>query len=119
MFTQSMLTLLVGFSLFVIAKFLMTLYKQQIERMDSANESLRSMAENMQKTVDEKRRREKQLAKRKLDIERKRAYDQGRREAMESSNVTPINSYKALKDGDVPLNGREQPVEYNRAQNFD
>lgn len=121
MFAQTFFTVMTVFVLYVIGKFLMKLYNEHLDRMDSSNDSLRRMAENMEEAIAEKHRREKQLAKRKLDIERKRAYEQGRKEAIESGKVTPLrtaNSYAAFKNGDVPLNG-EQPADYNRAQNFD
>lgn len=120
MIEQAFFSSLFFFSLYVGGKFLIGLYREHIGLMDDANVSLRKMADNLEEQAMEKRRRAEELAKRKLEADKRRAYEKGRREAMDSGNVTPlrpVNSYAAAKNGDFPLN-REQPVEYDRAQEF-
>lgn len=129
MFEQAMFSAIFFFSIFVVGKYLLKLYDEHIKRLDESNNSLKDMANNMNEIVSDKRKRAEALANRKIEADKRKAYQQGKKEAIVSGKVTPIranvNSYQRFKDGESNVAEEQpveynhlQPVEYNRNQNF-
>lgn len=121
MLEQTFITGVILFVVFVVCQFVMKKYNEHIKRLDQSNESLSQIAKNINEITNEKNQRYKELAKRKNQADIKRAYEKGKREAMEaSSNVTQLrpkqdyndNNYEAFKNG-------EAPAQYDRSQGFD
>ena len=118
MLIQTIFSGMFFFTVYVIAKFLIGLYKGHIKTLDEGNKSLEKMAKHLEEITNDRKERLQKLAKRKAEADKKYAYERGKREAIKEGKVTElkpqrsVNSYEAYKNG-------EAPVQYDRSQGFD